>query len=200
MATNDRVNKIIQKIEEDAESQAEEIINEAKEQVEEIKQRAREIADDEKQKVLDKGKRQAKNERERIISSAKLEGRKIKLEAREELINQVINEVKQRLEEMDKEDYRESLYEIIRNSGKEIEDDKIHIQTDELGKEILKQDKNKIEEEIGKEVEIEGDEFDQKGLVIKNSNKTASIDKRLGNIVERKRSQLRKKINQKLFG
>lgn len=113
----DGIDRIKERIIEEAEIKKQEILNKAQKEAEEILSDSRQKAVEIKQQVLEKAKKAAEEEKRKIISMAELEERKRFLEAKQQIIDEVFDEAKKRLENMNPQAYRKLLKKMILKSS-----------------------------------------------------------------------------------
>ncbi|USH00248.1 V-type ATP synthase subunit E [Thermococcus argininiproducens] len=197
---------IIEEINREAEQKIKYILEEAEHKAEEIKKEAERRAKAKADWIIRKAQTQAELEKQRIIANAKLEVRRRKLALQEELINEVIDSMKERLASIPEEEYLEVLKDLILNGIQELEEEKVLLTSNErtlsLIEKHLEEVKRIVKEKIGKDVEISlGDSVETLGgVIIQNSTKTVRIDNTFEARMERLQSELRAKIAKILFG
>lgn len=197
---------IIEEINREAEQKIKYILEEAEHKAEEIKKEAERRAKAKADWIIRKAQTQAEMEKQRIIANAKLELRRRKLALQEELINEVIDSIKERLASIPEEEYLEVLKGLIVEGIQELGEEKVVLSSNErthsLIEEHLEEIKGIVKEKIGKDVEISlGEPLETLGgVVIQNSTKTIRIDNTFETRMERLQSELRAKIAKILFG
>lgn len=105
---------ILRKIEEDAKREADKILSEARERAEEILQTAKLEAKQTKENLLKEAHREAQTHKSRLISMAQLDMRKEILQEKQNLIDQAFQKALKRLTEMEDEEYRELIREMLK--------------------------------------------------------------------------------------
>lgn len=117
------LDNLVQKILDDAKSQASIIIDDANKTKEEIiNSKARE-AEENKKKIIERAVSEATLLKERTISNAELKVRNEKLKAKQEVINRVFNMAKGRLKDLDQDRYISYLKSTLKKlelSGQEV--------------------------------------------------------------------------------
>ena len=198
--------KIVQSIEEKAESEAEEILKEAKEKAEEKKSQGEEKAERKKARIIEKGKSRADTIEKRIIANARREARQDKLEAREEIIENVFEKAKDRLSKLREEEvYEETLRSLIINAGKTVGGGELEVSVLEGDKKRITDKENiskKIEKETDKKTSIEIKEGLKNGMggaLVSRKDGRVACDNTLKTRLERKKDELRTQIAEKLF-
>ncbi|MFQ5793788.1 MAG: V-type ATP synthase subunit E [Candidatus Bipolaricaulia bacterium] len=107
------VEKIVEKILSEAQTEADRTINEAKSQAEEIRRTGKDEAERARKPILDKAHREAERRRRMHRSLAELDTRNRLLATRRELLDQVFAEVNRRLAEIDEASYKNLLQRLI---------------------------------------------------------------------------------------
>ena len=110
------IEKIKERILEEAREEKEKIIADAEAQAQEIlrqhEQKAKEILDD----MLDKAGKAAEEKKRRIISMAQLENRKALLQAKQQIIDEVFEKAKVALQSMPDEKYQNLIANLLKTS------------------------------------------------------------------------------------
>lgn len=101
----DGIDKITQRIQEDAQRELAQLEAQTQAQVDQILSQARAQADKERQDILRRGEQQAQERRERLISAAGMEGRKLALGAKQEMLSQAFDLALEKLCSMPDEEY-----------------------------------------------------------------------------------------------
>ena len=99
------IEKIAQRIQEDARQEAEAILRHSREQADSILEQCRAQAGQEEQAILERGRRSAQERLERLSSAAALERRKQELAARQEMIGQAFDLALERLCSLSEAEY-----------------------------------------------------------------------------------------------
>lgn len=187
------VEKIVKRIEKDAEDKVKSIKEEKKKKAEEI----RDEIDREKERKLDElekeKEREIKTLKNRIISQAELEARKKKLKVREEMIEKVFDIVKKRLEKKEAAEYEDYLQNSIEKAHRLLEGDMTIYCNPEAEREV-----KGIAERIDPHLEVRPD-LESIGGVKVVSEEGATIDMTFEANMERKKKELRKEISDILF-
>jgi len=197
---------IIQEINREAEQKIQYILSEAREEAEKLKEEAKKRAEAKAEWILRKAKTQAEIERQRIIANARLEVRKRKLAVQEELIERVIEAMKERLAELPDEEYFPILVELTTKAVEELGVDGVVIRSNErtlkLIVERLSEFKEKLKETLGREVEVTIGEPIQTlgGVLVESSDGSVRVDNTFEARIERFESELRATIAKALFG
>ncbi len=185
--------KIIERIEKAAQDKIDNIIQRGKDKAEEIEEeieKEKEIKLDDLRKEKE---REIKTMKNRIISQAKLETKKRKLKVREEMINQVFEEVKTRIDSKEPEEYRGYLKQSVKEVDSILKSG-IKIECDPKSEELVK----RLTGEINPEIEVEAG-LDTIGGIKAFSERGSTVDFTFEANLERKRKELRKEISEILF-
>ncbi len=187
------VEKIIERIEKDAQRKADNILAREKEKAEEL----REEIEKEKERKLDeirkKNEREIKTMKNRILSQAKLESRKKKLNIREEMMERVFENAKEKLEETDPSEYKDYLKDAVEKSTDVLGED-ITVHCNEESEDIVRD----MVDDIDPSIEVESS-LDSIGGIKASSKKGAEIDLSFEANLKRIRKNLRKEISDILF-
>lgn len=190
----DAVQRIIDKIREDAEWKIREYNEEAEKKIEEIRRSEEEKWEEERKRIEDVGKREAEGIKSMLISRAYLEGKRKLMDAKEEIINKVIEIIKEEARKL-REEYREYIKSSL-IEGKSM-----------LGEEIqvicLKEDRSIVEPivmEICPKARIVEGHVPFGGIIVVTPDRLQKIDYSIDAFVERKRNEIRKEIAKRLFG
>ncbi len=117
------LDNLVQKILDDAKSQASAIIDDANKTKEEIIDSKAREANENKKKIIERAASEASLLKERTISNAELKVRNEKLKAKQEVIDRVFNMAKERLKDLDQDRYISYLKSILKKlelSGQEV--------------------------------------------------------------------------------
>lgn len=112
------IEKITERIMEQAQKEADEILQAAKEEAAATVQKAKEEAAAKSEKALAKAREDAKELQKRRISVADLESRKMRLAAKQEMIDKAFEEALKKLSSMEQGKYIEFLSSLIIQSAK----------------------------------------------------------------------------------
>ncbi|ACS90846.1 MULTISPECIES: V-type ATP synthase subunit E [Thermococcus] len=197
---------IIEEINKEAEQKIKYILEEAEQKAEKIKQEAEKKARIKADWIIRKAQTQAELEKQRIIANAKLEVRRKKLVLQEELINEVIGAIKDRLLSIPEAEYMEILKDLIVTGIRELGEEKVVLssngETLSLLKAHLKEMEESVNEKLGKDITISlGEPIETiGGVIVQNLEKTIRIDNTFEARMERLQADLRTKIAKILFG
>jgi len=181
-------------------------LEEAEQKAEKIKQEAEKKARIKADWIIRKAQTQAELEKQRIIANAKLEVRRKKLVLQEELINEVIGAIKDRLLSIPEAEYMEILKDLIVTGIRELGEEKVVLssngETLSLLKAHLKEMEESVNEKLGKDITISlGEPIETiGGVIVQNLEKTIRIDNTFEARMERLQADLRTKIAKILFG
>ncbi|GAE87741.1 V-type ATP synthase subunit E [Acetivibrio straminisolvens] len=110
------VEKIKERIIEEARAQAEANIKRAQEEAAKIIETAQKEADAKKAQILEKAKKEAVDVKKRLKAMAELEARKKKLQARQEVVEEAFNKAIEKLNSLPDREYEEIISRLIINS------------------------------------------------------------------------------------
>lgn len=110
------IEKIKERILEDASKEKQNILNEAEKEADNILEKYRAKAEDVRKKILNEAKKEAEDEKRRILSMAQLEQRKIILKAKQDIIDEVFQKAERRLQEIPEKNYKNILYNMLLES------------------------------------------------------------------------------------
>lgn len=107
------IEKIKERILEDASKEKQNILKEAEKQADQVLEEYRKKAEDVRKQILNKAKKEAEDRKRRILSMAQLEQRKVILKAKQDIIDEVFENAKKRLKEIPSEEYNDILYNML---------------------------------------------------------------------------------------
>lgn len=107
--------RIVRRIMDDAETQAESIKKEAAEKAEAFKAEAKEKAENREEHIIEQAKKEAEEQKRRIIGVAQLEARKEMLAAKQELISEAFDESLEQLVKLDDKTYLSIIKKMLLN-------------------------------------------------------------------------------------
>lgn len=202
------LNNILEKIESEAEEERESILEEAREEAEEIKTEAKKKADSEKERIFDKGEREAETVSKRVIANARRDARQKELRIREDIIQDVFKEAKEKLEDLrNEEGYENILRDLILEGGKTVGGGELEVLIHEKDEDIFSESdfddlEEEISEETGKDTSIEvltelGK--DEVGAIVRRKDGSVSCNNTLEERLNRKKNSIRPKIDEILF-
>lgn len=111
------IERIKEKIIEEAEREKARILSEADSKAKEIFERAKKKAEETENIIIEKAKKQAEEEKRKIISMAELEEKKRLLQAKQEIIDGVFKEAKDKIRQMDDESYKNLIFKMLIQSA-----------------------------------------------------------------------------------
>ncbi|WP_456471906.1 V-type ATP synthase subunit E [Methanocaldococcus sp.] len=201
------IEKIKEKILEDANLEAKKIIEEANKEKEEIINKAKEEAEKRKEAILKRGEKEAELTYNRIIAEAKLQARREILEVKERVIEKAIQKLREDLNKYPEEpEYMDKLLKLIKEGAISLGGGEILVNLNKRDFEMLEEEKLwKIEKEVeqitkkvtvlkkGEIVDIIG------GCILETKDKTKLLDNSLEAIFERNLPIIRVKVTEKLF-
>jgi V/A-type H+-transporting ATPase subunit E len=199
---DEKVSKIIKKIESDSKAEAEEILKEAEETASEILSEAEEKAKTIENEILQRGKREAEQEKQRIIANAKLRARKILLDTKEELIDSVFSKVREELSDLDKsKEYPEILSNLIVEAATSIGGNEIILYCRKEDSKILTQEfLKKLSKKLNCKLTLASESINATGGVIARSvDGKIEVDNTLETRMERLKEDLRSTAARILF-
>jgi len=176
MSLKEVKNTIIQEAEEkaeqnreEAEKKREEIISEAEEKAEQIRQETEKDIEDEKESI-----------RQKAISNARIDAKRKKLQAKQDCIQDVFEEFRSRLSELDEEERESFVENAVEETGFQV--DRI-----EAGKEYLDLTDHKYEE------------TDSEGFVLVSEDGNRRRSFTLNTVTKKFRKENRTEVAEKLF-
>ncbi len=149
------IERIKQKILQEAQNEKEKIIDEAKREAETILQQGKIKCKEVEEQAVEKAEKQAEEERRKIISIARLEERKRLLDAKQKMIDQVFKKVEQDMASLDADVYNKLIYNMLIESAITGDEEVIICEkdSDKITPELLSQ-VNKALKEQGKAGEL----------------------------------------------
>ncbi len=189
----DAIDRIIKRIEEDAQWKIKEYWDKADREIERIRNMEESKWEKEREKMESSGKREAETIRQMHISKAHLDGKKMLMNAREKVIERIINQVQISFKDyVDYEKYiRESLEDAKNVLGNNFE--VIAMQEDV---EMVK----RIADDMGLNLKVMAGELEYGGVLAISSDSLKKVDYTVKAFVERNMGDMRKRIYVKLFG
>jgi len=180
--------KLIQRIESDAENEANQIIEEARKEAEEIIREAKKKAEREAKEIEAKGEKGAARLREKTLASARRKAREMEMQAKEEMIQECIEKAKEELKKLKGRKYEVAIKKFIEEGKRS------------LGECVVvpsREQDIKIAEKMG--IKVEGKVDSIGGVIIKSKDGSREIDNTFESIMERKIGELRIAIANELF-
>ncbi len=185
--------RIIDKIMEDANWKIKGYDEEADKKIEKIRKREEERWEEERKKMEYEGKREAEGIKSMLISRAYLEGKRELMDAKEEIIKTVVRRIKEEARnagESYKKCIRDSLIDAKRFMGEDMQVI------------CLKEDRDLVEllvREICPNAKLIEGHVPFGGIIVVTRDYLQKMDYSIDALVERKMSQIRKEISSRLF-
>jgi len=174
--------KIISKIEKDAEKEIAEINERIKIKKEELIKKTEKKAELKRNKLINRGKKEAELEKQRIISSSNVEAKRKILNKKDQLIMEVISEISKKIVE-NRKIYQSLLRKLIDEA--KMEDYEILIREEDR--------------DLVKEYNLAEESIKKPGVIIRKKDQTLTIDNRIEKVIKRKEKDLRVGIAKILF-
>ncbi|CAD5243228.1 V-type ATP synthase subunit E [Thermococcus camini] len=197
---------IIQEINREAEQKIQYILSEAQKEAEQIKEEARKRAEARAEWIMRKAQTQAEIERQRIVANARLEVRKKRLAVQEELIQEVITALRERLAELPDEEYFPMLVDLAVQAVGELGSESVVVRSNERTLKLLSERadefRKSLGERLGREIEVSlGEPVGTiGGLVVETPDGAVRVDNTFEARIERFEGELRAEIAKALFG
>ncbi|QDA30524.1 V-type ATP synthase subunit E [Thermococcus indicus] len=197
---------IIQEINREAEQKIQYILSEAQKEAEQIKEDARKRAEARAEWIMRKAQTQAEIEKQRIVANARLEVRKKRLAVQEELIQEVITALRERLAELPDEEYFPMLVDLAVQAVGELGSESVVVRSNERTLKLLSERADEFRkalgERLGREIEVSlGEPVGTiGGLVVETPDGTVRVDNTFESRIERFEGELRAEIAKALFG
>jgi len=197
MSQDAEIKKIISKIKEDAEREAEKIREEARKKEEEILQKAEAEAKSKSDEILNQGKKEAELEKQRILANAKLQAKKIKLDVKEKIIEKSFSLAEEKLKEVvSSEEYEKILKDLIREAISTIGREDLEV--------LCRKEDEKVVKKIIKDlsgVELAKDNISTiGGVIVRSKDRQVQVDNTFEARLTRMRDNLRIEVAKILFG
>lgn len=195
-----QVEKIVSKINEDAEVEASKIVSEAESRAEELRKEAESKSKEVYSEIIERYRRDAEQERQRIVANAKLKGRKAKLDVREECIQAAFKRAKERLKELPSKEYRKVMENLILEAAQAIGESAVVLTRKEDASLVSGDFLEKVSEKAGAKIE-RGEEYIPAigGVVVRSRDERVEVDNTFDTRLERYRDELRKEVAKVLF-
>ncbi|NJE30223.1 V-type ATP synthase subunit E [Thermococcus sp. 18S1] len=197
---------IIQEINREAEQKIQYILSEAQKEAEQIKEEARKRAEARAEWIMRKAQTQAEIEKQRIVANARLEVRKKRLAVQEELIQEVITALRERLAELPDEEYFPMLVDLAVQAVGELGSESVVVRSNERTLKLLSERADEFRkalgERLGREIEVSlGEPVGTiGGLVVETPDGAVRVDNTFEARIERFEGELRAEIAKALFG
>ncbi|AEK73199.1 V-type ATP synthase subunit E [Thermococcus sp. 4557] len=197
---------IIQEINREAEQKIQYILSEAQQEAEKIKEEARKRAEARAEWIMRKAQTQAEIEKQRIVANARLEVRKKRLAVQEELIQEVITALRERLAELPDEEYFPMLVDLTVQAVEELGSESVVVRSNERTLKLLSERADEFRkalgERLGREIDVSlGEPVGTiGGLVVETPDGAVRVDNTFEARIERFEGELRAEIAKALFG
>lgn len=197
----EQVEKIVNKINQDARSEASKIVGEAEEEAEKKKNEAESKSEEIYQEIIERYKREAGQEKQRIVANAKLQKRKEILDAREEVIQESFQKAREKLENLPSKEYKKILENLILEAMEAIDGDAEVMVRKEDGKAVNKNFLQKLSKEAGHNIEKSKENISAVGgVVVRSKDGKIEVDNTFDTRLERYRGEMRREVAKILFG
>ena len=183
------VEKIIQQINNDAESEIRKIIRDAEQQAKHIIEHAREEAEAESINIKLDGKKQSENTKKVLVAKAKQEIKHEILNAKEKIIEESFLQVYSRLSKINEEHYKKIITKLMENTKTKIgEDCKLLVSRD-------------IDKTIAKNLKLDviGTIDSIGGFIAISHDDKIKLNNTFEGIIDRNKDKLRVKVGKTLF-
>ncbi len=208
--TEESLDRLISKIQEDAREQASVIVNEAKVSSEKALEEKRREVQENAQKACQEILRSAKAETENIIHresvDAVIKSRWIILSEKQKILDVVFKKAQERLQSFtNEESYRPMLERLIEDAAAAAGGGKLELLLNKKDMQLrlpLEEISKKISSSLGVESTLDMSEETISaigGVIVQSADKKTKIDNTLGSILERERKSLEPKIAAILF-
>ena len=189
----DAIERIIKRIEEDAQWKIQEYWDKANREIERIRNIEESRWKREKEKMESVGRREAETIKQMHISKAHLDGKKMLMNAREEVIGKIVNQILANFKaHIDYDKYiKESL------------EDAKNVLGNSFGVVAMQEDVDlvkRIAEDMGLDLKIMAGELEYGGILAVSNDSLKKVDYTVKAFVERNMGDIRKRIYVKLFG
>ena len=186
----------------EARDEADQILADAKTKAETIRTRAQEQAEAERKAILDRAREEAERLRGQAVATAQLKARSTQLSHREELLDRVFKEVREKLTEVqNRPDYDEIVAMLLREALTQLRVNKADVRADEATQKILKKGALRdISKELNGEFK-DGDVLEEgTGIVVDAADGKLHYDNTLETRLRRLQGTLRSAVYQVLTG
>jgi len=181
--------KLIHRIESDAENEANRIIEEARARADEIIKEAKKKASGEAAEVEARGEKEAARLKEKMLASARRRAREMEIQAKEEVIRECIEKAKEELGKLKGKRYEAAVKKFLEDGRKSLGDCVVV---------PSREQDRKIAENMG--IKVEGNAESIGGIIIRSKDGIREMDDTFEAIMERKMGELRILIANELFG
>ncbi len=183
----------------EARDEAEQLYAEAKEKAEVIRKRAQEQAESERKAILARAKEDADRLRSQSSATTQLKARSTQLEQREKILNDVFDEVRKRLNAVQKRpDYGEIAAMLAREALSQLKAAEAEVRADETTQKALKLDD--LSKEFNGKFNFSDKLEDGTGVVVSASGGKLHYDNTLETRLSRLQGSLRSSVYKMLMG
>jgi vacuolar-type H+-ATPase subunit E/Vma4 len=206
---NNDTKALIEGIESDAKSEADQLLREARQKAEERMKYARKQADSILNDAAEKANRQSKAARQKILSGVEIEVRRKSMQIKDRIMGEILNQVRGTLEKLvAKEEYRGILLQWIVEAGLGLGAEKAFVNASKREKEIidsglLARAAGKVEEFSGRHVEFTLSDLPPlgaQGVVLYSEDGKTAFNNQVSTRILRKQRKIRDVIYTRLFG
>ncbi len=195
------IDRISQRILEDAQAEAARIIEEAEQRARSIKDRKVKEVEKSNQKLHEENMAKAQERRRRMLSAAELEMKKETLAAKQQMIDEAMEKAKQAIMDMPKDEYRRVISKMLLESAQGHEEVVFSAADEERLDQSLIDQVNQELKEQGKKGELklspERGEFEG-GFILRSGG--MEINNTFGAILRMSRNHLEARLAEILFG
>ncbi len=181
--------KIIQRIKNDAEAQAKEVLMQAEKEASSVIEQAKEDAKLKADNILEDGKAKAENEKKILLSQANQELKRKTLEAKEEVIAQCFSKAEDQLKGISVARYKKIVKNLIEQGVSRIDGKAQVLVTRPEDKEVAKS--------LG--IEVAGQTEGLGGIIVKSMDGRMTVDNTFDGILKRKYYEIRVEVGKLLF-
>ncbi len=188
--------RIKDRILEDARAQAEDIIKEAEGKVAEVMEQASKEAESLRAKLREKGREEAEEARRRMLAMAELDIRKEELAIKQKLIDRAFDEALGRLQNLKGKEYKALVMKMVKDAGANGDEEIIVSAGDRqlFEKGLLKD----INSKLGLDLKLSGEERNIKGgFILKSTG--IEINNSFDTLIRMERDQIETQIAEILF-
>ncbi len=179
---------LIERIEHDASSEAEQIIEEAEQRADQIIETAREQAKKEAEDIRSQGEKQAARVRDKTLAVARRKAREAKRQAKEQVMQDCLQRVRRHLAEVDGDAYERHVRNAIKE-GKERFGDCAILASRDLDEDIA----------ASLDVSVDGQVDSIGGVIVKNKDGSRRLDETFESLLERRMEDIRILMAEHLF-
>jgi len=206
---NNDTKALIEGIESDAKSEADQLLREARQKAEERMKYARKQADSILNDAAEKADRQSKAAQQKILAGVEIEVRRKSMQSKDRIMGEILNQVRGKLEKLvENEEYREILLQWIVEAGLGLGAEKAFVNASKREKEIIDSGlmacaSGKVEEFSGRHVEFTLSDLPPlgaQGVVLYSEDGKTAFNNQVSTRILRKQQKIRDVIYTRLFG